>query len=607
MTTGPLRQIVGLLGFDIDETSVRHVDQRLIRYQQRVAQVADAQSRMSLGLWTGIAAAVASNAWYQANSQYETLRASLDLVTGSAEGTEAALTAIQEFARISPDELHQVTAAYQMLLAQGIDPTTERLTRLGDTAAAVNADVATLIDAAAGATIGNTERLDVLFARFGFNFTSRQGVLFAQVGDELQRVGSTLPEIAAYLEELGRTRFEGGMARSAATMRGALSNLSDEFNKFLVQVGDEGLREELTLVIRNLATMTAEGDSLAAMLGRTLTRALRFVNSAIQWLVDNQHKVAQFLNLVGAWVAGSTLVRLIGLLRQVSMSMALIAAEAFAVQLAVGLAFFLAAVAIDDFFAFLQGRPSVIGVLVGEHGEAEGPLGELARFFTDLRDHGAAALGLLQEDVRAVWMVFQQMWTNLMNFGKNIGTALQPVRDFLEGIREQLDGLISPELQRVLDFLMDYNPMMQSPAARIARAVGGDFDGLTGGDNGGLYGWTQWLSGRGSEVGPDGRPLQPRFGASLPETMAATRANVTPGRIAGALPFVAPGLVGFAPGPRKEGTSVTVAPANVTITVAASLNDAERAIADRLRAEMPGIMQRVLEPVFERALAEAED
>ena len=605
MMTGPLRQIVGLLGFDIDETSVRHVDQRLVRYQQRVQQVADAQSRMSMGLWTGIAAAVVSNAWFQANSQYETLRASLDLVTGSAEGTEDALTAIQEFARTSPDELHQVTAAYQMLLAQGIDPTTDRLTRLGDTAAAVNADIATLIDAAAGATIGNTERLDVLFARFGFNFTSRQGVLFAQVGDELQRVGSTLPEIAAYLEELGRTRFEGGMARSAATMRGALSNLSDEFNKFLVQIGDEGLREELTLVIRNLASMTAEGDGLAAMLGRTLTRALRFVNSALQWLVDNQHRVVQFLHLVGAWVAGSTLVRLIGLLRQISLSMALIAAEALAVQLAVGLAFFLAAIAIDDFFAFLQGRKSVIGVLVGNHLDAEGPLGELARFFDDLRVHGGLAIQLLWADIEA-------MFTRLQGYATRASEFFEPYVQWIGRIREALLNMVPEEVRPYLDFMLNPARALGQPLGFTLVEQG--FRAMTGGEASGPgealgTGLMRFGAGTGPRVDANGRPTTAaaqeslglhRGGRLMPtrEDLAELNRQVQDRRFTN---------TGWTEGPRKTAASVTVAPANVTITVAASLNDAERAIADRLRAEMPSIMQRVLEPVFERALAEAED
>ena len=198
--SGALREIVGLLGFDVDERSIVRVDNQLDRYQRRVAEVTAAQQRMSLGLWAGIAAGLAANAWYQANSEAQTLAASLDLVTGSAEGTAQAMAFVQEFAQLSPDSLAQVTAAYQMLRAQGLDPTTERMTALGDSAAAVQTDVQTLIDAISGGTIGNTERLDVLFARFGLNFSSRQGVLSAMIDGEMREIGSSIEEISAFVE-----------------------------------------------------------------------------------------------------------------------------------------------------------------------------------------------------------------------------------------------------------------------------------------------------------------------------------------------------------------------------------------------------------------------
>lgn len=606
--SAPLREIVGLLGFDVDQRSVQMADRHLTRYQQRVAEVAAAQQRMSMGLWTGLAAAVVGNAWYQANTQAQSLRASLDLVTGSAEGTTAALEFVREFALRSPDTLGQVTAAYQMLVAQGLDPTTERMTALGDTAAAAQTDMQTLVDAISGGVIGNTERLDVLLGRFGLNFSSRAGVLYAQMGDESRRIGSSFAEISGFIEELGQTRFAGGMERMAATMQGQLSMLGDAANNFLVAVGDAGLRDAFTELVQSMTATVDGGDSLARLLGITLSRAVRWLAQGMEWLAQNQNKVQQALAWLSVWVAGSTLVNLINMLRQVTVAMALIGAEALLVQLAIGAAFIGAFLIIDDFFAFLEGRPSVMGVIAGANRDKDGIMGDLARFFDDLRAHGGEALRLLAEDIGIIWETFDAMWQDLQDFGAHIGDTMQPLLNVLDLIKERLDTLIPPELRQALEFIQQYSPITNSPAGRIARAFGGDFTGLTGGDSGDAYANLQWLRGRQDQVGPDGRPMGPRFGSSLPDTIASTADTFSGDRLARTQARIADGRMGpfgWIPGAGKNaGNTVTVAPANVTINMTVDSPDVAEAAVRRLRTMLPSMIEEAFEPAFERAIAD---
>ena len=608
--SAPLREIVGLLGFDVDQRSVQMADRHLTRYQQRVAEVAAAQQRMSMGLWTGLAAAVVGNAWYQANTQAQSLRASLDLVTGSAEGTAQAMAFVQDFALQSPDSLGQVTAAYQMLLAQGLDPTTERMTALGDAAAAVQADIQSLTDAMMGGAIGNTERLDQMFGRFGMNFTSRQGVLYAQVGDELQLVGRNFEEISAYIENLGQTQFAGGMARMAATMQGQLGMLADASNKFLVAVGDAGLRDAFVELTKAMTATVDGGDSLARLIGITLTRAVRFLARGMEWLANNQDKVQQALAWLSVWVAGSTMVNLINMLRQVTVSMALIGAEALLVQLAIGAAFIGAFLIIDDFFAFLEGRPSVMGVIAGANRDKDGILGDLARFFDDLREHGGDALRLLAEDVKIIWGTFDAMWQDLKSFGQHIGDTMQPLMDFLDRLQTKLAELIPPELKELLEFLQRYSPVMNHPLGRVARAIAGDTTGLTGGSTGDPYGGVQWFRGPQTQVGPDGRRLGASMGGSLPETMAVAEDTFSGSRLARTQARIADGRMGplgWIPGAGKNaGKTVTVTGTNITVinNLPASTEDAVEATVRRLRTVMPAMIEEALEPAFERAVAD---
>jgi hypothetical protein len=606
--SAPLREIVGLLGFDVDQRSVQMADRHLTRYQQRVAEVAAAQQRMSMGLWTGLAAAVVGNAWYQANSQAQSLRASLDLVTGGAEGTARAMAFVQEFALQSPDSLGQVTAAYQMLLAQGLDPTTERMTALGDSAAAAQTDIQSLTEAMMGGAIGNTERLDMMFGRFGMNFTSRQGTLYAEVNGELKRVGENFAEISAFIENEGRTRFAGGMANLAATMSGQLGMLADAANKFLVAMGDAGLRDAFTELTQAMTATVDGGNSLARLLGITLSKAVRMLARGMEWLAQNQDKVQQALAWLSVWVAGSTLVTLINMLRQITVSMALIGAEALLVQFAIGAAFIGAFLIIDDFFAFLEGRPSVMGVIAGANRDKDGIMGDLARFFDDLREHGGEALRLLAEDIGIIWETFDAMWQDLSSMVSGMASMMQPVLDWLDRLKDRLDGLISPELRQLLQFLQDYAPVMNSPAGRIARAFRGDFTGLTGGDTADAYANLQWLRGRRDEVGPDGRPMAARFGGSLPETMAVAEDTFSGERLARAQGRIADGRMGpfgWIPGAGKsEGRTVTVAPANVTINMTVDSPDVAEAAVRRLRTLLPSMIEEAFEPAFERAIAD---
>ena len=448
----------------------------------RTEQLRQYQDRLAATF--AVAGAAVAYSWWQANTEYESLRNSLDLVTGSAEATGRAMQFLEQFATRSPDQLNQLTAAYQMLLAQGLDPTEERMIALGDTAAAVQTDMASLVDALAGGVIGNTERLDQAFGRFGYNFSSRNGVLSVQIGETSRVIGDSFAEIAAFAEELGRTEFAGGMERQARTMSGGLSMVQDAWSQLMIAIGDGGLREEVQALALSLADVIGEAQPLGRELGQFLLMGVRMLTTGMTLLAENGDEVRLALLGIAALGQGAVFVGLINALRQIGIVGAIIGAEAVAVPLAVGLMVGAAVLLIEDMYTYLKGGKSVIGDFVDSFANNSGPEGAIARFFMDIKEYGGEALGLLLQDIRGIWAE-TTAWTTA--FAGGISTVMARAAE----LKEMLMGLIPEEVRWLLERAGQIGSavMNASPAGAVINsgraALGAGryvFSGQAGGD-----------------------------------------------------------------------------------------------------------------------------
>lgn len=189
------------------------------------------------------------------NRSFESLRASLITVTNSAEDAEIAFKGIQEFASTTPYSVQEVTNAFIKLSSLGLSPSQRALESYGNTAGAMGKSLNQMIEAVADAATGEFERLK----EFGIKAASegdRVTFTFRGVATE---VGKNSQEIQNYLLGLGETEFAGGMERQAATLNGAISNLGDSWDNFLDNLLD------------------SDNES-------KVTRAVRFIGSAIDWL-----------------------------------------------------------------------------------------------------------------------------------------------------------------------------------------------------------------------------------------------------------------------------------------------------------------------------------
>ena len=197
----------------------------------------------------------------QVNREMQTLRTSLETVTGSAANANAAFKQIQAFAASTPYSVQQVTEAFIKLGNFGLKPTEATLTSFGNTASAMGKSLDQMVMAVTDATTGQFERLK----EFGIN-ASKQGdqVAFTFHGITTT-VKNSADDIQAYLQKIGDVDFAGGMERQSQTIDGALSNLGDSWNNLL----DNIITPSSERMIATLISGTAAGINAIGNLSET--------------------------------------------------------------------------------------------------------------------------------------------------------------------------------------------------------------------------------------------------------------------------------------------------------------------------------------------------
>lgn len=168
------------------------------------------------------------------SARFQKLEATLRTITGSAENARTAFDMLREFAAKTPFSVEQATEAFIKLKALGLTPSLAAITSYGNTASALGKDLNEMIEAVADAATGEFERLK----EFGIKASSegdRVKFTFQGVTTEIRKNAS---DIEAYLRRIGEVQFAGAMAEQANTIGGALSNLGDQWDQFLVNLGD---------------------------------------------------------------------------------------------------------------------------------------------------------------------------------------------------------------------------------------------------------------------------------------------------------------------------------------------------------------------------------
>jgi len=189
----------------------------------------------SLGATVSVAAGMQK--LVSVSREFDKISSGLITATGSAEKSEAAFAAIQDFATKTPYDLAQVSEAFVKMVNMGLDPSERALTSYGNTSAAMGKDLNQMVEAVADAATGEFERLK----EFGIKASSEGDKVSFTFRGVTTTVGKNSKEIEDYLIKLGETNFGDAMANRMKTLDGALSNLGDEWDKVFLNISKAGI------------------------------------------------------------------------------------------------------------------------------------------------------------------------------------------------------------------------------------------------------------------------------------------------------------------------------------------------------------------------------
>lgn len=210
---------------------------------------------------TGAAVVTASVAALRAvvakTAEFQKLKAGLITATGSIENANVAFEALLDYATSTPSQLTEVVTAFTKLVNYGLTPSERALNAYGNTAAAMGKSLNQMVEAVADATTGEFERLK----EFGIKAKTEGDNITFRFRGVSTTVKNTASEIESYLIQLSEKNFTGAMDEQMKTLNGLISNLGDEWDKLLANIGENGIGDVvgggLEYVIDLLAEMNA--------------------------------------------------------------------------------------------------------------------------------------------------------------------------------------------------------------------------------------------------------------------------------------------------------------------------------------------------------------
>ena len=228
-------------------------------------------------------------------TKFESLKAGLKTVTGSAANAAVAFKQIQDFTSTTPFQLDEVTGAFTILKRNGIDTSTESLKAFGNIAAANGKSFEQLAEAVADGLTGEFERLK----EFGIKVRKENGKFVASMGDTQVAASGSAKDLMESLKSLGQEggRYATGIADQAATIGGKWSNMSDNVSQFAANIGSGGLSSALkdTMDLMNGAFSGDGAGNFAKTLGAGIGAAINVIVNKLTAMVNVFIKVFTYV------------------------------------------------------------------------------------------------------------------------------------------------------------------------------------------------------------------------------------------------------------------------------------------------------------------------
>lgn len=219
-----------------DMTAVRRtVDQGM----QGVTRAANLAKAALGGIVAGLSIGAFLKEVVTAQREFDKLNASLITATGSTANAAQAFSALEKFAATTPYSVAEATEAFIKLRNLGLEPSEKALRSYGNTASSQGKSLSQFIEAVADAATSEFERLK----EFGIKAKQNGDLVSFTFQGVTKTIGNNSKDIEKYLQRIGEVEFAGAMERRANTLDGAISNLADSWDGFLLKVASNGIGE----------------------------------------------------------------------------------------------------------------------------------------------------------------------------------------------------------------------------------------------------------------------------------------------------------------------------------------------------------------------------
>ncbi|MCP3735978.1 tape measure protein [Sphingomonas sp. RP10(2022)] len=190
-------------------------------------------------------------------AKFEQYQIQFETLLGSAQKAKDAMKFVQKFAKDTPYELDQVTAAFIAAKNNGIDPFHGAMTSIGDAASSMNKDLLDTVLAVGDGMNGQWERLLDLGIKGSTKGATASLTYFDKAGKSITRtVKKDASAIRDALLEIMDDRAGGSMAKQSKTLVGMWRNLMDTITGFELNVAGRGIFDRLKNSISGILDWT---------------------------------------------------------------------------------------------------------------------------------------------------------------------------------------------------------------------------------------------------------------------------------------------------------------------------------------------------------------
>lgn len=236
----------------------------------------------------------------ETGASYETLRISLETITGSSAKAATEFERLQAFAAATPFGVAEVTDAYIKLANRGIQPTDRAMTAFGNHASAMGKSLDDMVEAVADAVTGENERLKE-FGIVGKLAGDQVQYTFRGVTTSVKRDAASIQE---YLTKIGEANFAGGMEKQSQSLAGKWSTLVDQASS-LADSLVQGLAPALKEVMDSFTVGGDGAKDFARSLGQDIGDAVKVLAAVLHAMMKVLHGVAAGWHAVSSAVKDS--------------------------------------------------------------------------------------------------------------------------------------------------------------------------------------------------------------------------------------------------------------------------------------------------------------